>query len=134
MNVETNVSKTFLKLFQHHLPKQHPMHKISNRNTVKISYCCMRYIASVKLPKNIQVLNLSKEHFGYNCWVKDECSLASKCFTSNTMYEANVSNETNSKCKRYLKQHSKKDSRTIPETSNIKSMRSALNSQHIFGI
>ena len=31
-----------------------------------------------------------------------------------------------------MKHHSKKDSGTKPETSNIKSMRSALNSQSVF--
>ena len=40
------MSKTFLKLLQCHFPKRHPMHKIFNRNTVKISYCCIRNLGS----------------------------------------------------------------------------------------
>ena len=37
MNVKTNVGKTFLKLLQRHFTKRLPMHKIFNRNKVKIN-------------------------------------------------------------------------------------------------
>ena len=47
MNVKTNAGKTFLKLIQRHFPKRHPMQKIFNRSTVKISYYCMRNMKTV---------------------------------------------------------------------------------------
>ena len=46
-NVKTNVGKTFLKLVSTHFPKEHQMHKIFNKNTIKISYSYMRNIGSI---------------------------------------------------------------------------------------
>ena len=60
MNVKTNVGKTFLKLLHRYFPKRHPMHKIFNRNMVKINYCCMTNMESVISPHNKQILNPSK--------------------------------------------------------------------------
>ena len=37
MNVKTNVGKTFLKLLQRHFTMRLPIHKVFNRNKVKIS-------------------------------------------------------------------------------------------------
>ena len=102
MNVKTNVGKTFLKLLQCHFPKRHPMHKIFNRNTVKISYCCMRNMESVISSHNKQILNPSKEYFGCNCRVRNECPFDNKCLTPNIVHEATVSNKTNNEFKRYL--------------------------------
>ena len=39
--VTTNVGAEFLKILDASFPKNHPLHKICNRNTVKVSYCCM---------------------------------------------------------------------------------------------
>ena len=66
MNVKMNVGKTFLKLLQRHLPKLHPMDKVFNHNTVKISYCCMRNMETVISSHNKQILNPSKEYFRCN--------------------------------------------------------------------
>ena len=40
-NVPTNVGRSFLKILDEEFPKNHPLHKIFNRNTVKISYSCI---------------------------------------------------------------------------------------------
>jgi hypothetical protein len=40
-NVSTNVGQSFLKIIDEEFPANHPLHKIFNRNTVKISYSCM---------------------------------------------------------------------------------------------
>ena len=39
--VANNIEKEFLKLINKHFPPQHKLHKILNRNTIKISYNCM---------------------------------------------------------------------------------------------
>ena len=39
-DIETNVAKTFLKLIDKHFPKLHILHKVFNRNNVKVSYSC----------------------------------------------------------------------------------------------
>ena len=51
---------------------------------------------------NKQILNPTKEYFGSNCSVRNDCPLDNKCLTPNIVYEAKVSNKTNNECKRYL--------------------------------
>ena len=81
-----------------------------------------------------QILNPSKEYFGRNCRVRNKCPLDNKCLTPNIVYEAKVFSEINNECNSaLLKHHSKRDSGAILENSNIKSLRSALNFQSIFG-
>ena len=46
-NVETNVGKCFLSLVDPHFPKSNPLHKIFNRNTIKVSYSHMNDIKTV---------------------------------------------------------------------------------------
>ena len=46
-DVKTNIGKKFLWLLNKHFPRGHRLHKIFNRNTVKISYSCMPNVASV---------------------------------------------------------------------------------------
>ena len=41
-NVKTNIGKTFLKLVKQRFPKHHKLSKIFNKNTLKLSYCCMK--------------------------------------------------------------------------------------------
>ena len=40
LNVKTNVGKTFLRLVKRHFPKENPLHKILNKNTLKVSCSC----------------------------------------------------------------------------------------------
>ncbi|GFS19542.1 hypothetical protein ElyMa_001547400 [Elysia marginata] len=40
-SVSTNVAKIFPSMIDRHFPKTNKLHKIFNRNTVKISYNCM---------------------------------------------------------------------------------------------
>ena len=45
--VKTNVGKLFLKLVKQHFPKGHKLHKIFNKNTIKVSYSCLKNMSSV---------------------------------------------------------------------------------------
>ena len=128
--------KTFLKLLERHFSKRHPMHKILNRNTVKISCCCMKNVESVISSHNKQILNPTKEYFGCNCRVRNDCPLDNEylhpilCMKQRSLMKPTMTVKDISEL---LKHHSKKDSGTILETSNIKSVRSALNFQSVFG-
>ena len=51
-NVSTNIAKIFLKLVDKHFPRTHRLHKIFNRNTIKVSYSCMSNVQQL-----IQKLN-----------------------------------------------------------------------------
>ena len=48
-NVKSNIGKRFLTLIDQHFPKNHPLHKICNRNTLKLSYSCMDNMAKKSL-------------------------------------------------------------------------------------
>ena len=45
--VKSNTGRIFLHLLSKHFPWNHTIHKIFNRNTVKISYSCLRNISSI---------------------------------------------------------------------------------------
>ena len=55
-NVKTNIGKIFLNLIKKHFPPHHKSHKLFNRNTVKISYSCMRNIKSIINSHNTKIL------------------------------------------------------------------------------
>ena len=119
MNVTMKVGKTFLRLLQGHLPKLHPMHKLFNRNKVKRSYCCMKNMKSAISSHSKQSLNPTKEYFGCNCRVKDECPLDIKCLTPNTVQRSLMKRRSLMKPRInakdisvLLKYHSKNDSGT----------------------
>ena len=46
-NVVTNIGKTFLQLIDKHFPKSSRLHKIFNRNSIKISYSCMKNVKAI---------------------------------------------------------------------------------------
>ena len=79
-NVSTNIGRTFLKLLDAEFPKEHVLHKIFNRNTVKISYSCMP-----NLKQNIDGHNKSILHKkivpprSCNCRMKTECPMSGNC-------------------------------------------------------
>ena len=56
-NVSTNVGRRFLTLGDKHFPKDHKLRKISNRNTIKISYSCMNNTKQIIDNHNKCILN-----------------------------------------------------------------------------
>ena len=89
-NVETNVGKTFLQLVCRHFPKEHPMHKIFNKNIVKISYSCMRNIGSIISSHNKNILHPKQTSFGCNCRNKENCPMNGECLTTNIIYRPDI--------------------------------------------
>ena len=101
-SVKTNIGKIFLQLLSKHFPKNHKMHKIFNRNTVKISYSCMKNIDSIISAHNRNILNSIVQSSGCNCRVKSSYPLNGECLTPKIINRANVSNDENSKRKCYF--------------------------------
>ena len=66
-NIKTNIGKTFLNLIKKHFPKTNKLHKIFNKNTVKISYSCMSNISSIISGHNKNLLNTTVTQYGCNC-------------------------------------------------------------------
>ena len=89
-NVKSNVGKQFLKLVRRHFPKGHKLSKIFNKNTLKVSYSCMRNMSSVFTSHNKKILAENEKQYECNCRNKDECPLDSKYLTPRVIYEADV--------------------------------------------
>ena len=81
--VSTNVGKRFLQLLRHHFPPSNKLHKIFNKNTVKVSYCCTQNVASIIKSHNKKLINTSIKTLPCNCKKKHECPLDGKWRTEN---------------------------------------------------
>ena len=60
-NVRTNIAKSFLCLIDKHFPKSHKLHKIFNRNNLKVSYSCTTNMANIIKNHNQKILNENDE-------------------------------------------------------------------------
>ena len=92
-NVQTKVGKQFLKLVNIHFPKDSPLRKILNPNTVKISYRCMGNFKSKIAAHNSMVKRRDEPVVppGCNCTgVMGPCPLGGTCLSSSVVYGAEV--------------------------------------------
>ena len=106
-NVATNIGHKFLQLIDECFPKDHPLHKIFNRNTLKVSYSCMPNMKNIISSHNNLVLNKEaqskpSEATECNCRQKDSCPLSGKCQTKGLVYQATVTRKDNTKQETYV--------------------------------
>ena len=90
-NVETKVGKCFLQLIDKHFPKSNPLHKIFNRNTLKLSYSCMSNVKTIISSHNkAQIKKASNQSEeidnNCNCGNKSSCPLEGNCNIRNIVY------------------------------------------------
>ena len=95
VHVQTNVARSFLCLIDKHFPKSHVLHKIFNRNNVKVSYSCMNHMARTIIKShNAKILGKvgrsSASDKQCNCRKKDLCPLDGACLTNNIVYKATI--------------------------------------------
>ena len=57
MNVSTDLGRKFFSLLDRHFPKDHRLHKLINRSTVKLSYSCMPNLGRILKGHNRSVLD-----------------------------------------------------------------------------
>ena len=90
--IETNVAKTFLKLIDKHFPKSHILHKVFNRNNVKVSYSCTSNMRNLIKQHNVKILNETRKanSDGCNCRKRNSCPLDGACLASGIVYKATV--------------------------------------------
>ncbi|XP_022810398.1 uncharacterized protein LOC111347413 [Stylophora pistillata] len=98
-NVETNVGKCFLALIDKHFTKTNPLHKIFNRNTLKLSYSCMGSIKTVISNHNkSEIRKLARANDrarkSCNCRKPDICPMDGNCNMESIIYQAEVTTET----------------------------------------
>ena len=60
MSVSTNIGRNFLSLIDKHFPLHHKLHKIFNRNTVKVSYSYMNNVKSIITKHNAHIAGKNK--------------------------------------------------------------------------
>ena len=94
-NVKSNNGRKFLHLLSKYFPGNHTMHKIFNRNTVKISYSSLGNISSIISFHNRNILSQKQRSFGFNFRVKNECPVNGKCQPPSVIYRADVVNDSN---------------------------------------
>ena len=95
-HVKTNIGRTFLNLLEKHFPSRHHLHKICNKNTVKISYSCMLNMAAI-LSRHNKTILASKNinvHPPCNCQHKAECPLNGDCCKKAIIYKASISTDS----------------------------------------
>ena len=85
------VSKNFSRRFQqfrHHFLPFNKLHKIFNKNTVKMSYCSTQNVASIIKSHTKKLINISiKNILPCSFRKKHQCTLDGKCRADNIVYK-----------------------------------------------
>ena len=91
-DIETNVAKTFLKLIDKHFSKSHILHKVFNRNNVKVSYSCTSNMRNLIKQHNAKILNETRNANSYGCNSRNRnsCLLDGACQAGGIVYKATV--------------------------------------------
>ena len=98
LQFKANIGKTFLQLLGRNFPPHHRLHKIINRNTVKISYLCMPNMTSHISSHHKSIIQESKNSHHLNpkscdCQIAENCPLNGNCKQSAVIYQADVTPE-----------------------------------------
>ena len=81
-SVKSIIGKTYLNLIKMYFPETNKLHKIFNKNTVKVSYSCMSNMSSILSSHDLNVINPYKaQTYGCNCRIKESCPLQNQCLT-----------------------------------------------------
>ena len=94
-NCSTKIGAKFLNLVDTCFPPDNPLHKIFNRNTLKVSYSCMPNMAQTISKHNSKVIKKNQDRVSYGCNCKRgvaSCPLNGACLTKGVVYEATVKN------------------------------------------
>ena len=81
--VSTNIGRQFLTLIKKCFPPENKLHKIINRNTIKISYSCTRNMKQTVSSHNKQMTQNSEtqnENKNCNCRNPETCPLDEQCW------------------------------------------------------
>lgn len=107
-NVATNIGKIFFNIIDTEFPKSHALHKIFNRNSVKISYSCMNNVSSIISAHNTRLLQHHNntptltEPRECNCRNMNGCPLQGKCLSKSIIYRATVTTNDQSADEHYI--------------------------------
>ena len=99
-SVATNIGKESFDLLRFHFPKQNPVHRLFNINTLKLSYSCTMNMDAIIKAHNAKILKKEEESNNNDersckCRDKAGCPVANNCLKSNVVYKATVQHEGN---------------------------------------
>ena len=103
--VATNIGRQFLKIVDNVFTADHPLRKIFNRNTIKVSYSTMPNIQQIINKHNAGLMKNNHQppaDTGCNCRDKNQCPLPGKCKTSSLIYQATVTSENEGNIESYI--------------------------------
>ena len=93
-NVKTNIGRKFLRLLAKHFPLHHRLHKVCNKNNIKVSCSCMPNMAAIISRHNKKLLSNRAESACItppcNCKNKTSCPLKGNCRESSIIYKATL--------------------------------------------
>ena len=95
-NVSTNIGAKFLRTIDKCFPPSHPLSKIVNRNTVKISYRCMPNMSQNLSKHNSKISNPPDQEPPPPCNCRGGlavCPVDGACQTKSVVYQATVERE-----------------------------------------
>lgn len=99
--VKTNIARKFIDLIKTHFNKDHPLHKIFNKNTINLSYSCMPNIKNIINRHNKKILKKKTKDETKTCnCTKFECPMKNNktsCREEGVVYEATVQDEKETK-------------------------------------
>ena len=91
---ECNIGKNFFSLLNECFPKTSKLHKIINKNTIKLSNSCMANVKQKRDKHNRKIMSYGREREEVtrtcNCRVKPLCPLKGKCLQEGVVYKAIV--------------------------------------------
>ena len=96
-HVKSNIGKVFLHLLEKHFPPHHCLHKICNKNNVKVSYSCMPNMAAIIFRHNKALLAQRTKPADTvppcNCRTKTSCPMKKLCCESSIIYKATLTSD-----------------------------------------
>ena len=102
----TNKGKKFLKLLHVYFPPGHKLHKILNRNTIKISCSCALNMNQIIINHSQEIVTRNEikdtEKKECNCRQGKTCTLGRKYFTSGAIYQATLTRKANDKHETFI--------------------------------
>lgn len=100
-SVATKVGKKFKNLIKQHFPKENPLSKIFNKNSINLSYSCLPNMEQIINIHNRKIMEGTKKEEDQPCNCRNECPTKGVgCRRKNVVYEATVTSEQD--CKVYV--------------------------------
>ena len=82
----------FLQLLDKHFPPSNSLHKIFNRSTIKVSYCCTQNLGNIIKLYNKKLTSSNNQiTLPCNCRKKEKCPLEGKCRANYVVYKCTAS-------------------------------------------